>query len=94
MNTEEFFFPETFEFTQKVHFRIQQRSAKKNITIVEGLGKEVANDIVRQLKTRLGCSGTLKNDQVQFSGDQRRKIADFLVEKKIVDRSDIVMHGA
>lgn len=81
------------ELDNKVHLRLQQRSAKKSITIVEGLRDDVAKDIIPKLRTKLGCSGTPKSGAIQFSGDQRRKIMDYLVDQKLVTKRDIVLHG-
>jgi translation initiation factor 1 len=82
------------EGARKIHLRVQQRSSKKNITIVEGIPPEERKRIIHDLKTKLGCSGTEKNGGIQFSGDQRKKIADYLVETKIVTcHADISVHG-
>jgi translation initiation factor SUI1 len=79
---------------QKIHLRVQQRSTKKNITILEGLPLEHKKKIVHDLKIKLGCSGTEKNGELHFSGDQRKKIADYLVAYDIVEnRNDIIIHG-
>ena len=75
------------------HLRVQQRSARKNITILEGISADKAASVIHDLKTRLGCSGTYKNNEVHFSGDQRRNIARYLVEKKICAPDEIVVHG-
>lgn len=78
---------------KKIHIRVQQRSAKKNITTVEGLSPDNAKKIGTQLKTKLGCSGTVKGDILQFSGDQRSKIVDHLLENNIVEKDNLVVHG-
>lgn len=80
-------------FDKKVHIRVQQRSAKKYITVIEGLEKDVSAKALKDLKTRLGCIGTLKNDTIQFSGDQRDKVYDYLVDKNVVEEDSIVLHG-
>jgi len=81
------------DFERKIHLRLQQRSNKKSITVVEGLDDIVAKNIIPQLRSRLGCSGTFKEGAIQFSGDQRRKIIDYIVEKNIARKQDIVLHG-
>ena len=83
----------TQEFDKKVHIRLQQRSNKKSITIVEGLDDVTGKGIIPKLRSKLGCSGTLKEGAIQFSGDQRRKIIDFLIEEKLARKQDIVLHG-
>lgn len=81
------------EFDTKVHIRLQQRSNKKSITIVEGLDVDVGKKIIPQLRSKLGCSGTLKEGTIQFSGDQRRKIINYLIAEKLARKQDIVLHG-
>ena len=81
------------EFDKKIHLRLQQRSNKKSITIVEGLDNETARKVIPLLRSKLGCSGTYKGDAIQFSGDQRRKIIEYLLQEKIANKGDIVLHG-
>lgn len=78
---------------EKVHIRLQQRSNKKSITIVEGLDVDVGKKVIPLLRSKLGCSGTLKEGAIQFSGDQRRKIIDYLVAEKLARKQDVVLHG-
>ncbi len=79
--------------SEKVHIRMQQRTAKKSITIVENLPKETAVIALKELKIKLGCIGTLKNNTLHFSGDQRDKINDYLLSKDLVSKENIVLHG-
>ncbi len=50
-------------------------------------------------KRKFCCIGTVKKDSktnetlLQFSGDQRKNIKDFLVSLKIVDDDKITIHG-
>lgn len=81
------------ELPTKIHLRVQQRNAKKNITVIEGLKPDVAKKVGSDLRTKLGCSGTVKDGCVQFSGDQRQKIVEHLLAKKIVDKDALVIHG-
>lgn len=81
------------EFDKKIHLRLQQRSNKKSITIVEGLNEDTAKKVIPTLRSKLGCSGTFKSDAIQFSGDQRRKIMDYLLQEKLAKKSEIILHG-
>ncbi|VDO67731.1 unnamed protein product [Heligmosomoides polygyrus] len=59
------------------HIRIQQRTGRKAITTVQGVGTEHdLKRIVRFLKK--------KYKVMQLSGDQRQQIKDFLVDVGIV----------
>jgi len=84
----------------EIHIRIQQRSAHKTVTTVAGLPERLDfNRFVTTLKKELSCSGALLKDEtgatvVRFTGDQRQKIAEFLVREKIAKKTQIKLHGA
>jgi len=84
----------------KVHLRIQKRSGRKTITIVEGLPANInSKKILKILRKSLYCNGSLQKDAednqiIQLTGDQRENVAKMFVEEGIVaDKSYIVMHG-
>ena len=86
--------------TVKIHLRVQQRNARQRLTTVAGFTNDTdLKNLVKQIKKILCCSGAVVDDPgstdkiLQFTGDQRQKIADFLVEKKIVEKKDIIIHG-
>jgi len=85
--------PDLDVHSAQIHIRLQQRSARKCITIVEGLDKDVSKKVITALRSKLGCSGTDKGGAIQFSGDQRQKIIGYLTENKIVESRNIVQHG-
>ena len=39
-----------------------------NVTIVEGIDKAIAKDILKALKRSLGCGGTYKNGVIELQG--------------------------
>lgn len=74
-----------------VHIRLQQRSGKKCITIIEGLAEDldlklISKALRRTLKT---ASNVLKNkDNIEFiklNGDCRKQVRDFLIKYKVVE---------
>jgi translation initiation factor 1 len=79
--------------------RIQQRNGKKTLTTLQGLPKEYdAKKILKTFKKVFACSGKIFPDEelgdiLQLSGDQRLKIAEFLVNEKIAKKVDIKVHG-
>ena len=82
----------------KIHIRIQQRNARKSITILEGLSPDVdVLKLLRALRKKFNCMGTHVLDQnkscLQFSGDQRDNLLRFLVEEHLAERKNIVLHG-
>lgn len=82
-----------------VHIRIQQRNGKKTLTTVEGLNKEFNYErILKDLKKEFCCNGTVVQDKllgkiIQLQGDQRKKVADFLVKFGVAHRDHIKIHG-
>ena len=86
-----------------IHLRLQQRNGRKCITIVEGLldSEELPlKTLVKSLRKSFNCSAAIVDDKenkdqkvIQLSGDKRKNIADYLVKKKIVDKTHIKIHG-
>ena len=63
---------------QKIKVFVEKRKFNKPITIVDGItanGKEVA----KQLKSKLACGGTFKNNQIELLGNHKARIKDLLV---------------
>lgn len=84
----------------KMHLRLQQRSAKKCITILEGANQDFdLKGILRGMKKKFSCGGAIKRDAdgeaiLTLTGDQRESIVDFLVnDKKVASKEDFVVHG-
>ncbi|KAL3897346.1 MAG: hypothetical protein SGPRY_013073, partial [Prymnesium sp.] len=69
-----------------VHIRVQQRNGRKCITTVQGLNADLdMKKIVKAIKKAHSCNGTIVEDDdmgqvLQFQGDQRDAIFQFLVE--------------
>ncbi len=85
----------------KIHLRVQQRAGRKNITILEGLTKEVdAKKLLGELRKTLAVGGSIDVDAnkeliVLLHGDMRQQLKLWLVEHKVVSNVDsIVVHGA
>ncbi|PWN53461.1 eukaryotic translation initiation factor SUI1 [Violaceomyces palustris] len=81
-----------------VHIRIQQRNGRKTLTTLQGLPKEYDNKkILKAFKKEFACNGTIVDDEelgqvIQLQGDQRQKIAGFLIEEGI-PKQDVKVHG-
>jgi translation initiation factor 1 len=52
----------------------------KTVTIIENLRPKGCSveDILRRLKARLGCGGTMEGSQIIIQGDHRKAIAEWL----------------
>lgn len=84
---------------QIVHIRIQQRSGKKVLTTVQGLNEGLNFELLlKAFKREFGCNGNIIEDEdhgkiIQLQGDKRRLVHDFLVNEKISEQNNIVVHG-
>jgi len=64
---------------QKIKISVEKRKFGKITTIIQGItenGKEIAS----QLKQKLACGGTFKNNQIELQGDHRPRLKDILVK--------------
>ncbi len=81
-----------------IHIRVQQRNARKRITIVEGLTKKVARDLLIECRKCFNTNGVHKEDEdgnniVQFQGDIRKDIKKYIILHKITAKEHVHVHG-
>ncbi|CAO3584194.1 unnamed protein product [Absidia cylindrospora] len=85
--------------TNYLHLRIQQRNGRKTLTTLQGLPTDYdAKKILKVFKKEFACNGKVVEDEehgevLQLSGDQRMKIAEFLVKEGIANKASIKVHG-
>jgi len=70
---------------QKLKIFVEKRKFRKPTTVIEGV-TDNAKDIVKRLKTKLACGGTLKGNHIELQGDHRAKLKDML--KKLGYKED------
>ncbi|KAL5202150.1 hypothetical protein ABZP36_013102 [Zizania latifolia] len=84
--------------TSSFHLPLQ-RNGRKSLTTVQGLKKEFSyNKILKDLKKEFCCNGNVVQDPelgqvIQMQGDQRKKVATFLVQAGIAKKDNIKIHG-
>ena len=84
---------------QLVHIQFQQRTTRKCITIIQGLQDGLdLKKLARHFKKMWNCNGTvIQNEQwgeiIQMSGDNRKAVAQFLIEEGIATKEEIKIHG-
>jgi len=64
---------------QKIRVFVESRKFNKPITVIEGI-TENAKGVASQLKARLACGGTYKNNHIELQGDHRKRIKEILVK--------------
>ena len=63
---------------QRIRVRSDKRRYGKVVTLVDGFKDVDVNKIAKELKRRLACGGTSKNDKIELQGDHVRKVKDVL----------------
>ncbi|MEW6584941.1 MAG: translation initiation factor [Nitrospirota bacterium] len=66
---------------QRVYIRLERKGrGGKSVTLIEGLQIAAADKeaLLKQLKTKLGTGGDLKNDVLEIQGDHRDLIVQLL----------------
>lgn len=53
---------------------------KKFITIVEGIEKNQVKAVFKELKSKLACGGSLKDNQIMLQGDHKKKVKELLIK--------------
>merc|ERR1712053_29835 len=82
-----------------IHIRIQQRNGRKTLTTVQGIDPKFdLKKIVRACKREFACNGTVvqhkeHGEVLQFQGDQRQHIDNFLKKIKLTTEENIKVHG-
>ena len=85
---------------REIHIHVRQRTGRKTVTTVQGLSPDLdLPKILSSLKKRFSCNGHLTEDEdggsiLQLTGDQRQRVADFLLREEIAIKSGLKIHGA
>jgi len=81
-----------------VQIMIEKRSARKSLTIVQGLSPEHdLKNIVKMAKKKFACNGTVKEHFlygviIELQGDQRAEICKLLIKQGLVERDQLKVH--
>jgi translation initiation factor 1 len=66
---------------EKVRVFSEKKRYGKTITVVQGLSKDMdLKGILKELKTKLACGGTLKEGEIELQGKHVDKAVDVLVK--------------
>ncbi|EAX94592.1 Translation initiation factor SUI1 family protein [Trichomonas vaginalis G3] len=83
----------------QIHIRIQQRSGRKSLTIIQGLPEKLdLKKVLSYFKKRFCCNGNIIAEEnepkvLQITGDQRQNVAEFLINEKIAPKEMVIIHG-
>ena len=66
---------------EKIRVSESQRRYGKSITTVTGMSKDVnIRNVLKELKTKLACGGTLKDEIIELQGNHKHKVKQILVK--------------
>ena len=66
---------------EKIRVSESKRRYGKSITTVTGMSKDVnIKSILKELKTKLACGGTLKEDIIELQGNHKDKVKKMLIK--------------
>ncbi|UCC91757.1 MAG: stress response translation initiation inhibitor YciH [Candidatus Aenigmatarchaeota archaeon] len=66
---------------EKIKVSSTRKRFGKKVTLIEGISRDVdSKGILKELKTKLACGGTVKDNVIELQGDHRRKIREILVK--------------
>lgn len=66
---------------EKIRVSGIKRRYGKFITVVEGISSDVdIRNVLKELKTRLACGGTIKRGVIELQGNHREKVKQILVK--------------
>lgn len=72
--------------SSKITVKTEKRKFGKLYTIITGIdGKEINIDqLIKTLKSKLACGGTVKDGRIELQGDHKNKIKQLLIESGFV----------
>ncbi len=66
---------------EKIWVTSDRKRYGKRITLISGISRDVdVKFLLKQLKTKLACGGTMKGDTIELQGDHRRQIKKVLAK--------------
>ncbi len=66
--------------SQKIRVTTDRKRYGKIVTVVTGFGSGIdVKKIAKDLKNRLACGGTYKDDAIELQGNHRKKMKEILV---------------
>mgnify|MGYP001620118778 FL=1 len=67
--------------SQKIRVTTDKKRYGKIVTVVTGFGSGIdIRQVAKDLKNRLACGGTYKDDMIELQGDHKKKIKEMLVK--------------
>jgi len=66
---------------EKITIFEESKRYGKTVTVIRGLSKDMdSKKILKELKHKLACGGTVKNGEIELQGSHKKKIYEMLVK--------------
>lgn len=67
---------------EQIVIKIEKKRYGKQVTVIHGIKskKEEMERVSRELKKKLACGGTIKENEIELQGNHKFKIKDLLIE--------------
>ncbi|MCK4883689.1 MAG: stress response translation initiation inhibitor YciH [Candidatus Diapherotrites archaeon] len=67
--------------SQKIKIKVIRRKFRKFVTQVNGFDKQTnVEEICKELKRKLACGGTVKDDRIELQGNHSIKVKEILIK--------------
>jgi translation initiation factor 1 len=68
--------------SQKITIETERKRFRKYITIIKGIDSTQINiqDLIKKIKSKLACGGTIKNNKIILQGQHEKEIKDILID--------------
>jgi len=71
---------EEIKTAQKILVYTDKRKFGKVVTIVDGIERENIEKSATELKRRLACGGTIRDNKVELQGDHKNRVPKALID--------------
>ncbi len=79
------------ELTHKIHIKLQRKSARQCLTLVEGLTPD--DKLIKKFKKLFNCGGTMTPENtIQLMGDHCDQVKQYLIDNNIANEEQITVH--
>ncbi len=68
------------EETKRIRIYTTKKKFRKLVTVVEGIEKNNLSSTAKELKHKLACGGSAKDDIIVLQGNHKKSIKDILVK--------------
>jgi len=78
--------------SQKIIIRGERKKFRRIYTIIEGIDdKEIDLDqLAKELKAKLACGGTVKENRIELQGDHKQKVKKILIDAGFAPETVVV----